>query len=316
MESLRRVLPSVSSLVVFEAAGRLESFSSAGRELGMTQAAVSYAIARLEQQLSTPLFHREHRRVRLTEAGARFFSDVSLGLSHIRKSAEELRSVSVGPHVTLSASTAFASYWMVPRLQKFREELPGIDLRIQTADRDLDLIAENLPLGIRGGSPEELPLYDLVLLAPEEIYPVCSPSYVARYGMPENVEALLRHRLIHLEEPYRPAASWEEWFVSAGVDGTRTPTGLQINDYVSVIQSTLEGQGIALGWEHLIGGLVQSGLLVRLTGHVLSTGKSYYVASPKGVRLSEPAEAVRRWLAGQFSEAEGLRDVVARSARR
>lgn len=316
MESLRRVLPSVSSLVVFEAAGRLESFSSAGRELGMTQAAVSYAIARLEQQLSTPLFHREHRRVRLTEAGARFFSDVSLGLSHIRKSAEELRSVSVGPHVTLSASTAFASYWMVPRLQKFREELPGIDLRIQTADRDLDLIAENLPLGIRGGSPEELPLYDLVLLAPEEIYPVCSPSYVARYGMPENVEALLRHRLIHLEEPYRPAASWEEWFVSAGVDGTRTPTGLQINDYVSVIQSTLEGQGIALGWEHLIGGLVRSGLLVRLTGHVLSTGKSYYVASPKGVRLSEPAEAVRRWLAGQFSEAEGLRDVVARSARR
>jgi hypothetical protein len=57
-------------------------------------------------------------------------------------------------------------------------------------------------------------------------------------------------------------------------------------------------------------------LLLRLTSHVLSTGKSYYVASPKGVRLSEPAEAVRCWLAGQFSEAEGLRDVVGRSARR
>jgi DNA-binding transcriptional LysR family regulator len=316
MESLRRVLPSIGSLVVFEAAGRLESFSSAGRELGMTQAAVSYAIARLEQQLATPLFHREHRRVRLTEAGARFFSDVALGLSHIRKSAEELRAVSVGPHVTLSASTAFASYWMVPRLQKFREDLPGIDLRIQTADRDLDLIAENIPLGIRGGSPEELPLYDLVLLAPENIYPVCSPSYLARYGTPETVEALLTHRLIHLEEPYRPAASWEEWFVSAGVDGTRTPTGLQINDYVSVIQSTLEGQGIALGWEHLIGGLVQSGQLARLTCHVLSTGQSYYVASPKGVRLSEPAQAVRRWLTAEFKEAEGQRDVVVGPVRR
>lgn len=300
MESLRRLLPSISSLVVFEAAGRLESFSSAGRELGMTQAAVSYAIARLEQQLSTPLFHREHRSVRLTEAGARFFSDVSLGLSHIRRSAQELRAVSVGPHVTLSASTAFASYCMVPRLQKFREDLPGIDLRIQTADRDLDLLAENIPLGVRGGAPEDLLAYDLALLAPEEVYPVCSPSYIARYGRPESVEALLSHRLIHLEEPYRAAVSWREWFESAGVDGRKTPGGLQINDYVSVVQSTMQGQGVALGWEHLAAGLVQSGQLVRLTNHVLSTGISYYVASPKGVRLSAPAEAVRRWLTQQF----------------
>lgn len=315
MESLRRVLPSISSLVVFEAAGRLESFSSAARELGMTQAAVSYAIARLEQHLATPLFHREHRRVRLTEAGARFFSDVALGLSHIRKSAEQLRALSVGPHVTLSASTAFASYWMVPRLQKFREELPDIDLRIQTADRDLDLIAENIPLGVRAGAPEEFPLYDLVLLAPEEVYPVCSPSYAARHGMPQSVEALLSHRLIHLEEPYRPAVSWREWFGSAGVDGRRTPGGLQINDYVSVIQSTIEGQGIALGWEHLTGGLIVSGHLMRVTDHVLSTGKSFYVASPKGVRLSPPAQAVRHWLSRQFREAEARAHVVGRPAR-
>jgi DNA-binding transcriptional LysR family regulator len=270
----------------------------------MTQAAVSYAIARLEQHLSAPLFHREHRRVRLTEAGARFFSDVSLGLSHIRKSAEELRALSVGPHVTLSASTAFASYCMVPRLQKLREDLPEIDLRIQTADRDLDLIAESIPLGIRGGAPEEFPLYDLVLLAPENIYPVCSPSYIARHGKPESVEALLSHELIHLEEPYRPAASWREWFESAGIDGRKTPVGLRINDYVSVIQSTMEGQGIALGWEHLVGSLVRNGQLVRLTDHVLATGKSYYVVSPKGVRLSEPAQAVRQWLARQFLRAD------------
>src|SRR4051812_17238714 len=180
MQSLRHLLPSAGALIVFEAAARLKSFTAAGRELGMSQAAVSYAIKGLEQQLGLGLFQRLHREIRLTEAGGRFFADVTLGLSHIRKSAEELRAQAGGMHVTLSASSAFASFWMVPRLQKFRDDLPGIDLRIQTADRDLDLVAESIPLGIRGGSAEDWPEYELLTIAPEEIYAVAGPAYVAR----------------------------------------------------------------------------------------------------------------------------------------
>ena len=74
---------------------------------------------------------------------------------------------------------------MMPRLQKFRDDLPGIDLRIQTADRDLDLIAEGIPLGIRGGSAEDWPDYDLLPLATEEIYAVAGPAYAARSGLAE-----------------------------------------------------------------------------------------------------------------------------------
>ena len=207
MATLRQLQPSVGGLVVFEAAGRLSSFTAAARELGMTQAAVSYAVRRLERHLAIPLFHREHRHVRLTEAGARFFADVSLGLSHIHRSAEELRSIATGPHVTLSASSAFASFWMVPRLGRFRRDLPGVDLRIHTADRDVDLLAENIPLGIRGGAPEEWPRYELAPLAPEEIQAVCGASYRERHGLPATVEDLLSHTLIHLEEPFRPAAT-------------------------------------------------------------------------------------------------------------
>lgn len=299
METLRRLLPGVNTLVVFEAAGRLSSFTAAAAELGMTQAAVSYAIGRLEAQLATPLFSREHRRVRLTEAGQRFLADVSLGLQHIQRSAEQLRSAAAGPHVTLSASTAFAAFWMVPRLQKFREDLPGIDLRIQTSDRDLDLAAERIPLGIRGGTAQDWPHYDLRPLAPEEIWPVCSAGYVARFGRPETVADLLSHRLIHLEEPFRPATTWAEWFSSAGIDGRRTPKGLTINDYVLVIQSVFEGQGIALGWRHLVERQVATGALIRLTDHALSTGKAFNVAWQKDVALSEPARRVRDWLEGQ-----------------
>jgi DNA-binding transcriptional LysR family regulator len=299
MQSLRHLLPSAGSLIVFEAAGRLSSFTAAGRELGMTQAAVSYAVRGLEEQLGVKLFQRRHRQVRLTEAGNRFFADVTLGLSHIRKSAEELRALAGGMHVTLSASTAFASFWMMPRLQKFRDDLPGIDLRIQTADRDLDLIAEGIPLGIRGGSAEDWPDYDLLPIAEEEVYAVAGPAYVAREGRPRTAAEMTLHRLIHLEEPFRPAANWKEWFQSAGINGAVAHCGLLINDYVLVIQAVMEGQGIALGWRHLTDRLIAGGLLVRLTDHVMATGKGFHVAWPKNRPLSESAEKVRDWLAAQ-----------------
>ena len=299
MQNLRRLLPSANSLIVFEAAGRLLSFTRAAEELGMTQAAVSYAIARLERQLSTRLFDRGHRTVRLTEAGSRFFADVSLGLAYIQRSAGDLHAAATENQVTLSASTAFAAFWMVPRLQKLREDLPEIDLRIQTADRDLDLDAEGIPLGIRGGAAADWPHYETIPLAPERIHAVCGTSYLARFGRPGDVEALLSHRLIHLEEPHRPAATWHAWFAAAGIDPDRTPRGLRINDYVLVIQSVVEGQGVALGWEHLVADQVRRGVLVRLTEHSMTTGHAFHVAWPKRRRLTPAATEIRDWLVAQ-----------------
>ncbi|MEY4697698.1 MAG: hypothetical protein RIT14_2126 [Pseudomonadota bacterium] len=299
METLRSLLPSLNSLVVFEAAGRLSSFTAAARELGMTQAAVSYAVARLEEDLGSALFLREYRRVRLSEAGERFHADVTIGLSHIQRSARDLRAVATGGHVTLSCSTAFAAYWMVPRMAQFREDLPHVDLRIQTADRDLDLLGEGIPLAVRGGDPADWPQYQAEALAPEEIYPVCGAGYLAGRPPPQSEAELLAHQLIHLEEPYRTAATWGDWFAPTGIDARRIPKGLQINDYVLVIQSAMAGQGVALGWRHLVEGLVDSGVLIRLTDHVLTTGMQFHVIWPRDVAMSRRAQEVRDWLLSQ-----------------
>ncbi len=296
METLRGLLPSVNALVVFEAAGRLGSFTAAARELKMTQAAVSYAVARLEEQLGAALFLREYRRVRLSDAGARFHADVTIGLSHIQRSAQNLRAAATGSHVTLSCSTAFAAFWMVPRMARFRADLPEVDLRIQTGDRDLDLAGEGIPLAIRGGDPRDWPQYNAEAIAPEEIFPVCAASYLAGNPEPRQPADLLRHPLIHLEEPFRSATTWRDWFGSVGIAGRQVPRGLQINDYVLVLQSVLEGQGIALGWQHLVGGMVQKGVLVRLTEHALNTGKAFHVVWPREAGLSRHAQQVRDWL--------------------
>jgi len=217
MEPLRSLLPSVNSLLVFEAAGRHLSFTRAGQELGMSQAAVSFAVRKMEDELGVPLFTRRHRSVALTEAGARFHADVAVGLTHIRKSAEELRALSTERHVTLSASGAFASYWMLPRLPRLREDLPEVDLRIQTSDRDIDILQEGVPLALRCGRSGDWPGCHDIVLTDETVDAVVSPAYVEQNGMPRTVAEIARHRLIHLEEPFRPATDWEDWFRSAGV---------------------------------------------------------------------------------------------------
>lgn len=299
MENLRSLLPSINSLVVFEAAGRLCNFTSAARELRMTQAAVSYAINRLEEHLGTTLFLRENRRVRLSEAGERFHADVSIGLTHIQRSARDLRALAVGGHVTLSCSTAFAAFWMVPRMARLRTELPHVDRRIQTSDRDIDLRGEGIPLAVRGGNPADWPQYEAASLATEEIYPVCGATYLADQNRPTCPADLLEHQLIHLEEPHRTAATWRDWFGSVGIEGAQVPKGLQINDYVLVVQSVIAGQGVALGWRHLVDDLVDKGVLMRLTDKALSTGMSFHVVWPRDVAMSRTASEVRDWLLSQ-----------------
>lgn len=297
MNLLRSQLPPLNALVVFEAAGRLASFTQAARELNMTQAAVSYGIKQLEEHLGTILFLREHQRVRLNEDGRRYHQDVTLALEHLRRSTEALGQRRRGKYVTLSCSTAFASWWMLPRLARFRQDNPGIDLRLQTTDKDLDLVAENVSLGIRRGNGRYLGC-DAVELVAETIIPICSPAYRARTGPLSSVADLKRQRLIHLDEPFRPRPDWDDYLRAAGDSLGAQDTGLHMNDYALVIGAALEGQGVALGWRHQTDHLVARGLLVHPWEWPWVTGLAFHIVWPHGAELTPEIIAVRDWLAG------------------
>ncbi|MCG8354603.1 MAG: LysR substrate-binding domain-containing protein [Kiloniellales bacterium] len=302
MQSLLRLLPSPRALFIFEAAARRGSFTRAAAELGMSQAAVSYAIKQLEASLGVRLFLRRHRLVTLTEAGERFYHDVAIGLSYIRRSAESLGRLRGHDNVTLSISTAFASHWMLPRLVAFRAALPEIDLRLQTTDKDVDLVAEGIPLGVRQGRGD-WSAYDSALLAEEVISAVASPAYLRAAGRPASAAELLRHKLIHLEEPFREASGWSDWFAARGLAYRDDGEGLRLNDHALVVQAAMEGQGIALGWRHLTDRLLEAGLLEQAAEGTLETGAGFFVVWPKGARLSADAEKVRDWLLAQAAKA-------------
>jgi DNA-binding transcriptional LysR family regulator len=133
-------------------------------------------------------------------------------------------------------------------------------------------------------------------LAPEIVFPVASAAYVDANGPAGTVNELSRLRLIHLEEPVRSACDWKEWFESAGFDYRPQSRPLTINDYVLVIQAVLAGEGVALGWQHLIDRQLASGALVAVGSHIYNTGSAFYVVWPKSRELSLPARRVRDWL--------------------
>ncbi|MGH6879886.1 LysR substrate-binding domain-containing protein [Hypericibacter sp.] len=298
MQDLRRLLQSPSALLAFEAAGRHLSFSGAAAELNLTQAAISYSIKRLETALGVTLFTRAHRAVTLTEAGERFFHDVSIGLAHIRRSADAIRREREPGHVTLSVSTAFASYWMVPRLARFHAALPHIDLRLQTVDKDIDLAREAMTLGVRRGDGN-WPQFESVPLAREEIYAVASAAYAAAIGAPVPPSRLPELKLIHLDEPYRPRPSWTDWFTALGVRWSDRGEGLRLNDYALVLQAVLEGEGIAMGWRHVTEGMIARGSLRRVCNESFVSGQDFHVVWPKGALLAPDTAEVRDWLLAQ-----------------
>ena len=218
---------------------------------------------------------------------------VQRGIEFIKQSTGE-------NHVTISSSTAFASYWLLPRMMAFRKTHPEIDLRLQTSDKDVDLIDESISLGIRHGEGN-WDEYDCALLAHEQIFVVAKNDYFDARPHPQKLEDLMKHRLIHLDEPFRPRTSWKDWFTANGVDFYDKGEGLRLNDYALVIQATLEGQGIAFGWQHIVDRLIAAGLLIKVVPDCFDTGQAFYLVWPKNKSLSPQALKVRDWIVDQIN---------------
>jgi len=295
MKEFHDLVHSPHHLLVFEAAARHASFTRAAAELNVSQPAVSLAIKQLETTLGARLFARGHRSVSLTEAGEMLFHDVSSGFTRILETARLLRRQGRQSHVTLSVSTAFASYWMVPRLAVFHAEHADIDLRLQTTDKDIDLAQEGLSLGVRRGDGNWRG-YESALIAAEELVPVASPRYAEARSPITTLDDLARRRLIHLEEPYRPRPTWKDWFAAMDRPFRDSGEGLRLNDYALVIQAAMAGEGIAMGWRHVVDTPLEQNLLVRIGPWSWTSPVGFYLIWSSDADLSPEAEAVRDWI--------------------
>lgn len=295
MHELWKYLSSPRHIMVFEAAARRASFTLAAEELNVQQPAVSATIKQLEQMLGVTLFVRRHRQVTLTAAGQRLFTDVRRGMDLMLSSARSVKELGRKDYVTLSASSAFNFYWMMPRLAQLHGLHPDIDLRLQASDREPDIDAENISLAIRRGDGN-WPGCDAALIAPEVIYPVAGPDVFGRKDTLMQYADLLDHPLIHLEEPIRERPTWLQWFSHFGIEARPSTTGLRLNDYALVLQAAIAGEGFAFGWKHLTDPLVEKGVLHAKQDWQWTTGLGFYLVWSSSIPLTTSAERVRDWI--------------------
>ncbi|MCH8518053.1 MAG: LysR family transcriptional regulator, partial [Cyclobacteriaceae bacterium] len=142
-------LPPLNPLRAFEAAARLGSFQKAAEELNVTPPAISHQVRVLEEYLDVTLFHREARRVRLTEQGEMYLAAVSEGLHRIAAATRLLLKATEKRPLTVSSAPSFACGWLVPRLVDFHTRHPDVEVRLDTSVQLVDLLRSDIDVAIR-----------------------------------------------------------------------------------------------------------------------------------------------------------------------
>jgi len=294
--------PSLNALLVFESAARNGSFTRAAEELGISQPAVSHAVRLLETELGSVLFNRRNKGVFITQSGKYLMEQVAFGLNVVYQAVREVRTMSVEHQVTLAVSTATATWWLLPRIARFKKLYPKIELRVITTDKDLDLDRDRVDLAITLGS-DSFDNYQHWQFVDEEVFPVCSPAFLHQHGPIRDVKTLAKLPLMHLEQRYKSRINWADWFKTFGIALKRENAMFRFNDYSIVLQAAIEGQGIAQGWKHLVEPLIAQGLLVKPLQESVTTDQPFYVIAPKNTELRSDVLNLKNWLVAEASNA-------------
>ena len=300
MQSLGSKLPPLKSLVAFEAAARHLSMTSAAAELGISREAVSRQIRVLEEHLGIKLFDRLHRAVTLTSSGEKFQSVIQESLENIAYVTGAVRRPSRPFKITVSATIAIASFWLTPRLAKFRAKHPNVGIHVAVSDRPRSLVADGIDVGLRygDGNWKGLKAYRLFEVAS---YPVCAPGYLENAAPLATPSDLLNHNLINLDGAQHAAEDWWWWLKGHDVTVPKTFKTLGFDSYDNVIRATLDGQGVALGFSGLITKTIAEGRLVRPLDAELSKGLAVYLVKPSGIKQAPRVQRFIDWILEEAS---------------
>ena len=298
---MKRRLPPLNALRAFEAAGRLLSLTGAAGELSVTPAAVGHQVKALEQYLGRQLVERRYRSIALTEAGRALLPGLTEGFDRLDDAIESFAAFEERRALLVTCATSFASRWLVPRLDRFREAHPDIDVRLDATQRLVDLRREDFDLGIRFG-PGRWDGLEADYLIEEEMIPVGSPELLARKPVSQPND-LAVHTLLHLEDGPGPApVDWARWLAAAGADAVDPDRGPSFSMESMAIQAAIDGQGIALVSDVLAADELEAGRLVRLfdLGLKSGLGLAYYLAYPPNRARNPRVAAFRRWLLAEI----------------
>jgi len=290
-------IPPLNGLRVFEAAARHLSFTKAAEELHVTPGAVSQQIKALEDYLQTPVFRRQKRSLLLTDEAQASLPVLREAFDKLAEAGQILAAKADTGRLTVSVAPSLAAKWLVPRLDRFQDANPDIDVWV-SADMDVvDFAVNDVDLAIRYGRGHYPGLIAEHLMA-EKIVPVCSPKLMTGDHPVKAPEDLVHHTLLHDISPDKDEScpTWPMWLKASGICHKQGERGLKFNQSSLVIEAAVAGKGVALAKSALALADLEAARLVIPFDMTIPTNFGYYIVHPPSKSSSPAVKAFAEWL--------------------
>lgn len=288
----------LNGLRAFEAAARHQSFTRAAIELCVSQPAISHQVKRLEDRLDVSLFKRLPRGLMLTAEGEALLPIVRESFDQMAGMLERFTSGYVREVLTVGAVGTFAVGWLLPRLARFRERYPHIELRLSTNNNRVDLAAEGLDCAIRFGNGawhglEATPLFGAPLTV------LCVPEIAEQLSRPQDLFGYTLMRSYRADE-------WPAWFAAAGVKSPLPVShGMIFDSSLAMMEAALQGVGVALAPPVMFDRSLASGAVQQPFNVFVSKG-SYWLTRLKSRDETPAMASFKKWLSEATRSVESL----------
>ncbi len=295
MRYQKSIYPVLNAIYVFEIAARELNFTIAARKIGMAQPSVSRFISNLEDYLGIRLFHRDHNRVFLTDAGTSLLAATELGLGHIRTTIEEFGQQKNEKRLVIASTHGFAHMWIIPRLRHLKTLLPEWDVLLSTSEQPHGGDFDTADIVIRFGAGDWPDMRKMPLFR-EEVFPVCAPQLLEAFDLqceqidPRGLSGL---PLLVQDNGEHGWLSWTDWFDKFSLAHPDLPDPHPVPSYHFVLQAATEGEGIALAWQHLAEPYLSNGWLVEIPNMRVTTKNGYYATYSSA---HSQADKIEQWL--------------------
>jgi LysR family glycine cleavage system transcriptional activator len=283
-------MPPLNALKAFEAAARHASFAAAAAELGVTASAVSHQVKALEAWLGAPLFVRRAQGLGLTDLGRGALPGFSAAFDALGGAVRALHGAAPRAQVSIAALPAIAQLWLAPRLAKARTAFTALSPSIHALETPPDLRRELFDCAIFCVR-EAPPGCRMVTVGEDVIFPVCAPAMARGLVSPADLASV--PRLFDTSW----ADDWACWLAAAGLPGLPGDRGPAFSLYSLAVQAALDGAGVLMAHEALIGPHLASGALVAPFPAVARTGMRLAILTPE--RPSAAASGLVEWLVAE-----------------
>lgn len=290
-------LPPLNALRAFEAASRLLSFQKAAEELYVTPSALSYQIKSLEEHLGVSLFERGNRQVTLTEAGDKIRPDIAEAFQLMQRGVDRLAAGTPDNVVVVSCGPSHAAKWLAPRLYRFAEKHPDLELRISASLSLTDFEQEGVDVALRFG-PGYYPGLHVEKMFDEHLTPMIAPHLLASNHPINQPDDLRHYQLLH-DDSFKMIGhnvGWVDWLKAAGnssIDGTK---GLRFTHADHCIEAAVNGAGVALARVALGTGDLKNGRLIAPFDLQIPTSYATSFVCPLAYIEREKVRRFRDWL--------------------